>query len=257
MYIIIFLLGVIIGSFLNVCIYRIPKGESIIFPSSHCTSCGTPLKWYDLIPIISFIIQKGKCRYCGEKISLQYPIVEFLNGILYLILYYNFDFNLDFIFYGIIFSILIVIFFIDLYYQIIPNGLNILILISSITYKLLQFILYDMPLNLINSLLGLIVSSGLFLLIIIISKGGIGGGDLKLIGGLGFILGAEKIVLTIFLSFVLGAIISILLLLFKIKGMKDPIPFGPFICIASIITIFWGDNLLLWYSSMFIRGALL
>ena len=257
MYIIIFLLGVIIGSFLNVCIYRIPKGESIIFPSSHCTSCGTPLKWYDLIPIISFIIQRGKCRYCGEKISLQYPIVEFLNGILYLILYYNFGFNLDFIFYGIIFSILIVIFFIDLYYQIIPNGLNILILISSITYKLLQFILYNIQLDLINSLLGLIVSSGLFLLIIIISKGGIGGGDMKLIGVLGFILGVKKIILTIFLSFVLGAIISILLLLFKIKGMKDPIPFGPFICIAFIITIFWGDNLLLWYSSMFIRGALL
>ncbi len=127
----------------------------------------------------------------------------------------------------------------------------------SITYKLLQFILHNIQLDLINSLLGLIVSSGLFLLIIIISKGGIGGGDMKLIGVLGFILGVKKIILTIFLSFVLGAIISILLLLFKIKGMKDPIPFGPFICIAFIITIFWGDNLLLWYSSMFIRGALL
>ena len=249
MSILIFLLGTIIGSFLNVCIYRIPKGQSIVYPPSHCANCSTPLKWYNLIPILSFIFQKGKCRYCGEKISLQYPIVEFFNGVLYLMLYNKFGLNLGFIFYSIIFSILIIIFFIDLYHQIIPNGLNISILVLGIIYKFLQFILYNKTPDLINSLLGLIVSSGVFLLIIIISKGGMGGGDMKLIGVLGFIMGLKKIALTIFLSFIIGAIISIFLLLFKIKGRKDPIPFGPFICLAFMIVVFWGDGLLLWYIS--------
>lgn len=252
MYILIFLLGTIIGSFLNVCIYRIPKEQSVVHPSSHCPNCGTPLKWYNLIPILSFIIQNGGCEYCGEKISPQYPIVEFLNGALYLMIYNKFGLNLGFIFYSIIFSVLIIIFFIDLYHQIIPNGLNVLILILGVIYKFLQLILYNEPLDLINSLLGLIVSGGIFLLIIIISKGGMGGGDAKLVGSLGFILGFKKIILTIFLSFLLGAIISIFLLLFKIKGRKDPIPFGPFICLAFMVVVFWGDSIITWYINRFL-----
>lgn len=247
MSILIFLLGTIIGSFLNVCLYRIPKGQSVVYPASNCPNCGTPLKWYNLIPILSFIVQKGKCGYCREKISLQYPIVEFSNGLFYLLFYNKFDLSTDFVFYSIIFSLLLIILFIDLHHQIIPNSLNILILITAIIYKIIQYILYDIPPNLINSLLGLIISSGAFFLIIIISKGGMGGGDMKLIGVLGFILGLKKIILTIFLSFMFGAIISILLLLFKIKGRKDPIPFGPFICLAFMMVVFLGDGILLWY----------
>ena len=247
MFIFIFILGTIIGSFLNVCIYRIPRGESIAYPSSHCPKCSTPLQWYDLVPILSYILQRGKCRYCRETISLQYPMVEFLNGILYFILYYKFGLTMDFVFYAIIFSILIVISFIDLHHQIIPDSLNILILIIAIIYKTLQFTLYGVSLNLIKSLLGLIIPSIVFLLIIIISKGGMGGGDMKLIGVLGFILGLKKIALTMFLSFIFGAIISIFLLLFKIKGRKDPIPFGPFISLAFITVVFWGENIISWY----------
>lgn len=252
MSILIFLLGTIIGSFLNVCIYRIPKDQSIIHPPSHCPYCSTPLKWYNLIPIVSFILQRGRCGYCKEEISLQYPTVEIINGVLYIMLYSNFGLSIEFIFYSIIFSILIVISFVDLYYQIIPNGLNTSILVSGIIYKILQFTLYNKSLDLINSLLGLFVSSGLFLLIILISKGGMGGGDVKLIGVLGFILGLKKVVLTIFLSFFLGAIISIFLLLFKIKGRRDPIPFGPFICLAFIITVVWGDWIIYWYTISFL-----
>lgn len=247
MSILIFLLGNIIGSFLNVCIYRIPRDESIVFPPSHCPHCSTPLKWYNLIPILSFIVQRGRCRYCGEKISPQYLIVETLNGVLYLLLYNKYGFSLDFVFYAIIFSILLIIIIIDLYHQIIPDGLNILILVLTIIYKILQYKLYNKPLDLINSLLGLIIPFGIFLLIIIISKGGMGGGDMKLIGVLGFILGLKKIALAIFLSFLLGAIISILLLLFKFIDKKDPIPFGPFICYAFMITVFWGDMIINWY----------
>lgn len=243
----IFIIGTIIGSFLNVCIYRIPREESIVFPPSHCTSCGTPLRWYNLIPVLSYIYQRGKCCYCGEKISLQYPLIELLNGFIYLIMYYSFGFSIDFIFYSIIFSILIVISFIDIKFQIIPDSLNIILLILSIMYKTLQHTLYGISPNIINSSLGLIISGGIFLLIAILSKGGMGGGDIKLIGVLGFILGIKFSLLNIFLSFILGAIISIFLLLFKIKGRKDPIPFGPFICIAFMIVTLCGEKIIYWY----------
>lgn len=251
MYVLIFLLGTIIGSFLNVCIYRIPKGQSIIYPPSHWPNCSTPLKWYNLIPIFSFILQRGRCTYCGEKISLQYPIVESINGLLYIALYYKLGLTMDIIFYGIIFSILIVITFIDLKHMIIPDSLNIGLLILGLIYRIFRYNIYNIPINIINSILALIVPSGVFMLIILISKGGMGGGDMKLIGVLGFILGLKEITLTMFLSFLLGAIISIFLLLFNIKGKKDPIPFGPFICLAFMITVFWGDKLILWYMKKF------
>ena len=249
MHVLIFILGITIGSFLNVCVYRIPRGDSILYPSSYCPNCGTALNWYDLIPILSYTFQWGKCRYCREPISLQYPVIEYLNGFLYLITYSKFGLNIDFIFYVSIFSILIVISFIDLYTQIIPDYLNVLIFISAIIYKILSSTFQDMLWIFFNSMLGLIISSGIFLIIIIVSKGGMGGGDAKLIGGLGFILGIKLILLNIFLSFVLGAIISIFLLSLKIKGRKDPIPFGPFICLSFIITIFCGDAIINWYVS--------
>ena len=252
MSIFIFLLGAIIGSFLNVCIYRIPREESILYPPSHCPNCGTPLHWYDLIPILSYILQIGKCRYCREPISLQYPIIECLNGLLYLAVYSKFGLDINFIFYAIIFSILLIISSIDLHFQIIPDFLNILILILAIIYKTLQFTLYGISSNLFNSILALIISGGIFLIIVILSKGGMGGGDVKLIGVLGFILGIKMVLLTIFLSFILGAIISIFLLLFKIKGRKDPIPFGPFICLAFMITVFWGNEIINWYIISFL-----
>ena len=251
MTILISLYGLIIGSFLNVCIYRIPREESIAFPSSHCPNCGTSLKWCDLVPVFSFIVQRGKCRYCGEKISPQYPIIELLNAILYLIIYTKFGLSLEFFFYAIIFSLLIVITLIDLQHMIIPDILIILILVISVIYKILLYILYSKSPDLLNSIGGLVLSSLLFILIIIVSKGGMGGGDVTLIGALGFILGIKRIFLTIFLSFILGVIISIFLLITKIKGRKDPIPFGPFIILGFFIVIFWGEQLLAWYMNLF------
>lgn len=247
MAIFIFLIGTIIGSFLNVCIYRIPIGTSIAFPGSYCPKCSTPLRWYDLIPIISYLIQKGQCGYCGDIISPQYPIIELLNGIFYLILYNKFGLTIDTVFYGIIISILIIVSIIDLYHQIIPDSLNVLILIIAIIYKISNYTLYGINSNIIDHVLGLIISGSIFLIIAIISKGNMGGGDIKLIAVLGFILGVEKSLLSIFLSFISGAIISIFLLLFKIKSRKDAIPFGPFICVAFIITIIWGSGILDWY----------
>ena len=252
MQILISIYGLIIGSFLNVCIYRIPREESIAFPSSHCPKCNTSLKWYDNIPVFSFIMYKGKCRYCGEKISPQYPIIEILNAIVYIIIYVKFGLTLEFLFYAIISSILIVIALIDLQEMIIPDILVISILAVSIIYKIASYFLYNSPINLLDSIGGLALSAILFILIILVSKGGMGGGDVTLIGSLGFILGIKGILLTIFLSFILGAVISLILLALKIKGRKDPIPFGPFIILGFFITIMVGDYLFNWYMDFFI-----
>lgn len=239
----ILLFGLTIGSFLNVCIYRIPKGESISYPPSHCMGCGTRLKHLDLIPIISYLLAKGKCRYCGEKISLQYPIIEILNAFIYVLLFYKFGLSLLLIKYSILCSVLLVISIIDFDHKIIPNSINLFLLIYGIIFNIIDFSFS----NLTSNLLGLFIGGGLFLLIAIISKGAMGGGDIKLVAVLGLLFGFKKILLITFLSFIIGAIISILLLLFKIKKRKDYIPFGPFICIGAFITIIYGNNIIEWY----------
>lgn len=244
---IIFLFGCIIGSFLNVCIYRIPENKSIAFPGSHCPKCSTPLKWYDLIPVLSFVFLKGRCRYCGERISPRYPAVELLNGLIYLFLYYSFGLGIDYFYYSIIISILMVIFFIDMDHQIIPNKLILIVFLLDIAYKIIRYFLLNESINILNYLSGLAIGAILFILIFIFSKGGIGGGDIKLIGVLGFILGMPLIFLNMFLSFVLGGIISIFLLIIKIKSRKDPIAFGPFLVIGFLISLFWGYEIVYWY----------
>lgn len=254
MYFFIFALGIIIGSFINVCIYRIPRGESVAFPPSHCTRCDHILKWYDLIPVMSFILLKGKCRYCNYKISLRYPIIEMLNGILYLLIYHYFGLSLGFFFYGIIGSILIIICFIDYYQQIIPDGLVLLILISAVFYKGGAYLLYKTPIAFWDSVLGFLTGGLLFLAIAFISNGAMGGGDIKLIAVLGFILGFKNILLNIFLAFVIGAVFSILLMLWGKKRRKDAIPFGPFINVSYFITLFYGESIIGWYIQRFFIG---
>ena len=247
MTILILIYGLIIGSFLNVCIYRVPREESIAFPGSHCPTCEHKLKWYDNIPLFSYLSLKGKCRYCGVKISKQYPIVESLNALIYLILFYYFNFSIDFIFLALISSVLIVILFIDLKEMIIPDILVVILLGLSVLHKMLNYFLNGLSPQIVNSFLGLLLAGGLFLAIVLLSKGGMGGGDVTLIAALGFILGVKYILLTIFLSFILGAIISVALLATKIKTRKDPIPFGPFIILGFFISLLWGEVLLDWY----------
>lgn len=251
MTIIILLYGLIMGSFLNVCICRIPKGKSIAFPPSHCPSCHTNLKWHNLVPVISYVIQKGQCTSCKEKITLQYPMIEILNAFLYLLVYIKYGFTVDFFFYALIFSILIIIAMIDLKEMIIPDILVLCLVGLTIIYKLALYILFDQSPQLLDSVGGLVLSALLFILIILLSKGGMGGGDVTLIGSLGFIVGIKMIFVTILLSFILGAIISVFLLVAKIKGRKDPIPFGPFIVLGFLIVVFWGEQLLGWYINMF------
>ncbi|SHI92278.1 prepilin peptidase [Lutispora thermophila] len=245
--IIIFILGTIIGSFLNVCIYRIPKKESIAFPSSYCTLCNTSLKWYDLIPILSYLLLKGKCRYCRGYITPQYPIIELLNGIIYTILLFHYGMSLDFIYFSIIISILLIISSIDYYHQIIPDTLLLLLIAITVLYRIAIYYTYDISISLPDSIISSLLSGLLFTIISLISNEGMGGGDIKLIAILSFILGFRKAILNILLSFIIGAVISLLLLICGRKGRKDTIPFAPFINISFFISSLWGESIIFIY----------
>ncbi len=276
-YLLIFIIGLLIGSFLNVCIYRIPLKQSIVSPPSHCTDCNTKLKPVDLIPVLSYLFYKGKCRYCKAKISVQYPIIELLTGVMYLLLFIKFNFSVDFIFFGILCSLLIIISGIDYEHQIIPNGIVLSILIIAIIYKLIMYFYLGLPVHWTGSIVGLLIGGGFLLLVAIIysgftslaakvpdddtglaatasnddtgnESGGMGGGDIKLMGVLGFWLGWRLMIVTMLISFILGAVISTILLISKVKSRKDAIPFGPFIALAALITILKGNELFYWYS---------
>lgn len=251
MTILITIYGLIIGSFLNVVIYRIPRGENISFPPSHCGSCDEKIYWYDNIPVFSYLVLRGKCRRCGAHISLQYPLVEALNAIVYIVLFKRFNLTIDFIAYALIMSALMVVFFIDLKHMIIGDGLIVTIVIFEILHKAgLYFTGGEVYLK--SSILGALLSGLLFLAIVLLSRGGMGDGDITLIASLGFILGVKLIFLNIFLSFLLGAIVSLLLLGFKIKTRKDPIPFGPFIIVAFFIVILYGQEIIDLYMQVFL-----
>jgi leader peptidase (prepilin peptidase)/N-methyltransferase len=240
---IILIIGILIGSFLNVCIYRIPNNQSVSYPPSSCSNCNTRIKYYDLIPIVSYVLLKGRCRSCGEKISLRYPSIEGLNGILYFLLYNTYGFSLSTLFFMPIVSILIVVTFIDYDHMIIPYRLNIMLGILGI----INILLGMYPVTAKSSLIGAVLGFGFFFLIAIVTGGQMGGGDIFLMGVLGLILGLGEILMVTVLSFITGAVISVILLLTKIKGRKDPIPFGPFIALSAVLVILFGNDILYFY----------
>jgi len=239
MYVLVFILGAVIGSFLNVCSMRIPEDRSIIHPPSHCDSCQTRLKWFDLIPILSYIFYRGKCRYCGVKLSIQYPLVEFLNGALFVVFFYKFGLTLEFIIFSLVSSTLLVIAIIDFNTQLIPDILIIVLVILAIIYRIALIVAGGIILPVVkDGFFGLLLGGGVFFLIYFLSRGGMGEGDILLIAALGLLVGLKNTLLLMFMSFVTGAAISVFLLAFKIKSRKDAIPFGPFIVLSFYITVF-------------------
>jgi len=244
---IIFILGLIIGSFSNVCIYRIPKKESIVFPASHCPNCNSTIKAIDNIPLLSYFLLKGKCRKCGEKISIRYPIVEFLTGVIYLLIFLVYGRSLQTLIYTLLSSALIIIAFIDLDEQIIPDEISLPgIVIGFVLSFIVPYISY------FNSILGTIVGGGIIFLIALVGlaifkKEAMGGGDVKLSAMIGAFIGWKYIMISLFIGFFIGAIAGILLILLKIRNRDDLVPFGPFIVLGSFITLLWGENILSWY----------
>jgi len=248
LYILVFVFGLIIGSFLNVVIYRFPRNESIVYPPSHCTNCKSELKPYDLVPIVSYIFLRGRCRYCGNRISIRYPIVELLTGFIYLILFIYFGISIKSLLYAFLASLLIVITFIDMEHKIIPNKVILIGLIAGAAFRVLMF-----NYGLWDYIVGFLIGGGVLLLISLLSGGEMGGGDIKLMAMIGLFIGWKLTISTLFLAVVLGAIGGIAMILFKIKTRKDYIPFGPYISIACLISILYGYDLLNMYIKL-IRG---
>lgn len=245
-YALIFIYGIVIGSFLNVCIYRIPKKENIATERSHCMSCGTQLKWYDLVPLFSWLFLRGKCRYCGTKISMQYPLIEFTNGVGYVWIFAVNGFNFVSILYCLCVSALLALSVIDWRTFEIPVGFNIFILVLGVVRVALDF---D---NIWTYVIGLVSVSGfLFLLYILTCGRGIGGGDIKLMGAAGLLLGWKGIVAAFFIGCVLGSIIHITLMIFFKKDRT--LAFGPYLSMGIFFAMFYGEKLMDWYISLIIH----
>jgi len=245
-------IGLALGSFLNVCIYRIPQRKSILFPSSFCPECETKIHFYDNIPLLSYIILKGKCRNCRAKISLQYPLVEFITSALLVLAYLRFELTWDFAARSILILFMILTFFIDLKHRIIPDVLT----FPGIILGFLLSFVVNSP-SVLNSVLGILVGGGMFYLSAILGellfkKESMGGGDIKLAMMLGAFLGWKNILLVLFLSALLGSLIGVIVL-FLSKDVKETriIPFGPFLALAAIIAMFVGDTLISAYLKTF------
>lgn len=244
LYIMIFLIGISIGSFLNVCIYRIPKKEDIVFERSHCMSCGNVLKWYELIPLFSFIVQGGKCRNCKTKLSAQYPLIELLNGLIYVWIFIVKGFCPESILFCICASVLIVISVIDWRTFEIPFGCNIVIGILGIVRVILDLAHWY------NYVIGFFTVSGLFLIIYWITKGrGIGGGDIKLMAAAGLLLGWQNILLSLMIGSIAGSVIHLALM--KIQGKDRVLAFGPYLAFGIFISMLYGNDIITWYLGMF------
>ena len=244
LYIMIFLIGISIGSFLNVCIYRIPKKEDIVFERSHCMSCGNVLKWYELIPLFSFLVQGGKCRNCKTKLSAQYPLIELLNGLIYVWIFMAKGFQPESILFCICASVLIVIRAIDWRTYEILFGCNIVIGILGIVRVILDLAhWYDY-------VIGFFAVSGLFLIIYWITKGrGIGGGDIKLMAAAGLLLGWQNILLSLMIGSIAGSVIHLALM--KIQGKDRVLAFGPYLAFGIFISMLYGNDIITWYLGMF------
>lgn len=248
-----FSLGAVIGSFLNVCIARLPKQESIISPPSHCPHCKKPIQFYDNIPVISYILLAGKCRHCKNRISLRYPVVEGLTGLMTVALFMRYGPTVQFLLLLLFSAALIVITFIDLTHQIIPDAIS----IPGIPCGIGASILIP-TISWLDSLLGIFVGGGLLLLIAvgykwITGRDGMGGGDIKLLAMMGAWLGWKAIPFILLASSLIGLLVgggSILLLK---TGLRTKIPFGPFLSISSLIYIFLGPEVIRWYIAYIYR----
>ncbi len=241
-----FIYGIIFGSFFNVVGLRVPKKESIVSPPSHCPACDYKLGVLDLVPVFSYLFLRGKCRNCQVKISPIYPVMELFTGLLFAFSYWQIGFQVELIIVLLFISMLIIITVSDLAYMLIPNKI-------LLPFGVLLFVLRIIsPLSpWWDSVLGAIIGFGLLLLIGIVSKGGMGGGDIKLFFVIGLVLGTVHTLLTLFLAALIGSIVGIIVLRLKGRGRKTPIPFGPSIALAALISYFYGAELVDLYGNLF------
>ena len=242
-YLIIFIFGITIGSFLNVCIYRIPLHESIVTAPSHCMSCGEKLKWFDMVPVFSWLVLGGKCRNCKSKISVQYPIIEGVNGILYVMICAVNGLEWSSVIYCFMASALLVLSIIDWRTYEIPFGINVFLFVLGIAMTILD------RGNLVEHLIGMICVSALLEILYLVTGGGaIGGGDIKLMFSCGLILGWKLILLAFFLGCIIGSVVHIIRMAAKKAGRM--LAMGPYLSVGILLAALWGNAWISWYLSL-------
>lgn len=244
----IILLGLIIGSFLNVCIYRIPLSRTVVKGRSYCPSCGNLISWYWNIPVLSYLILKGRCKYCGEQISPVYPLVEILNALLTYAAFLLYGFSIMTIFAAVFFSALLVISFIDLKHQIIPDGLVVFLLLLGATHAGYQIFFLNEPW--FTFAIGIAAASLPLFLLGLVFPDGLGGGDVKLMAAAGLFLGWKLILLALFLGNFAALFYVLARFLLGKFNRRTPIPFGPFLSLGMIGAMLFGDQLI----DVYLRG---
>jgi len=250
---IIFILGLAFGSFANVVIYRLPKGKSIVRPGSQCPSCGKNILWYDNIPLLSFILLKGRCRFCKTKISVRYFIVELITGLLFLALYLKFGLTINLLIYAVFTLCLLIMGFIDIDTYLISDVIVLpgiaVGLLFSVFFPRMHYGLTKVE-SIWYSLIGILVGCGILIFLAMVGKllfrkEAMGGGDIKLLAMIGGFLGWKSVFITIFFASLLGTIISLTLIALKKKKMEDYVPFGPYLGLGAIIALFYKGMLFL------------
>ena len=252
-YIFVFFFGLIVGSFLNCVIYRLEEGKSFLKGRSFCPDCKHTLSWQDLIPLLSFLILKGKCRYCKKPISIQYPLVELATGILF-ILILNFSTRPGGVILFVVSCFLIIIFVYDLKHYIIPDKIIYPVIIVSGIWYFVSGIFLNLytKYEILNTIYSAFGAAAFFLAIVLVSRGKwMGVGDIKLAFLMGLILGFPNILAALFLAFLIGAIIGVGLIAAQKKTFKSEVPFGPFLVTGTFIALFWGENIINWYLNFF------
>ena len=240
------LFGLAIGSFLNVVIIRVPEGRSLWHPRSACPGCSAQLAWHDNIPVLSFLWLRGRCRQCGMRISRRYPIVEAVTSAALAAAYLAFGPTGDFIVAAVLLATLVVVTAIDLQHQLIPD----VITLPGIAVGLLANVAIG-HVSWRESVIGIVVGGGLFLVIILVSRGGMGGGDMKLGAMLGAFLGWKALLFALLGAIVLGGVVGVAVLVSGLRGRKDPIPCGPFLAVGGAMALFWGERIMDWWLSGF------
>jgi len=242
-----FIFGICIGSFLNVCIFRLPAEKSIVHPPSSCPGCGAPIRFYDNIPVLSYFILRGRCRNCRSPIAFRYVLVELMGGLFAVCTYVKFGLSVESAIYYVFISSLLVITFIDLDHRIIPDIISIPGIPLGVAASF-----FNPSLSYLDSIIGLLIGGGILYSVawgyaLVTGKEGMGGGDIKLLAMIGAFTGWTGVLLTIFMASAIGTLAGLLVMLKSKQNMKLAIPFGPFLSIGAIIYIFFGKELIIWY----------
>jgi leader peptidase (prepilin peptidase)/N-methyltransferase len=245
-----FVLGAVVGSFLNVCVCRLPHDQSVVSPPSRCPKCQSRIAWYDNVPILSYLILRGKCRRCGEPISGQYPLVELITAFLSLALFVTFGPSFIYLVLFVFCCAMVTLTFIDLEHRIIPDAITLpgIVLGFAVSFFIPHF-------GWLNSLIGILAGGGSLLLIaclyqVVTKKEGMGGGDIKLLAMMGAFFGWKAVLFIIFVASLAGSVIGIAIMAAQKKDSTLAIPFGPFLASAAVVYIFYGNRIIYWYLNL-------